>query len=85
VLKKEENSSEDANLFVGCSNEKYLCIYRGKNKEKIKKLVAEFPVTDCYVTSIAVSSKFKCIFMGTNKGKIRVSVWPLEDEAFEYE
>ena len=62
-----------------------MSIYRDKNKEKIKKLVAEFQVTDCYVTTLVVSSKLKCIFLGTNKGKIRVSVWPLDDDAFEYD
>ncbi|EAR86922.2 WD domain, G-beta repeat protein (macronuclear) [Tetrahymena thermophila SB210] len=81
VLKKEGEQSDESNLFVGCSNEKYLSIY----KERWKKIVAEFPVTDCYVTSLVVSTQLKCIFLGTNKGRVRVSVWPLDDDAMEYE
>ncbi|KRX00640.1 WD40-repeat-containing domain [Pseudocohnilembus persalinus] len=75
---------EDTSLFVGCTNEKYLVLYKNTFKQD-QDLIAEFPVTDCYVTKLIVSNTLKCIFMGTNNGKIRVSVWPLHESNLEYE
>lgn len=68
-------------MFVGCTNEKYLVLFRGDCKERI----AEFPVIDEYCTSITISNTLNCIFMGTNKGNVRVSVWPLGDKNMEYD
>jgi len=68
-------------LFVGCTNEKYLALYR----KKCKDLVANFPVTECYITCIEVSPRLGAIFLGTSKGCVRMSVWPLEEDNLQYE
>lgn len=58
-----------------------LCLY----KSYCKELVAEFPTTDCYITTLLISRKIGVIFMGTNKGSIRISLWPISDESLEWE
>jgi hypothetical protein len=76
-----DQHKEEPNIFIGCSNEKYMCIYL----KKCKELVAELPVTDCFITCMVISNILKCIFLGTNKGKVRICVWPLDETALEYE
>lgn len=71
----------DGSLFIGCSLDKYvrrflnqMCIY----KDNCKKLVAEFPVVDCHITSLCISRNLGVVFLGTNKGTVRICLWPLD-------
>lgn len=71
----------ESDLFIGCSIEKYMCLYRNNCKE----LVAEFPIIDCHVTSLCICKSLGVIFLGTNKGSVRVSLWPLDESNLQWE
>lgn len=43
---------DQQNIFIGCSDTKYMVL----RKKKISELVAEFPITDCIVTSFVFSN-----------------------------
>ena len=68
-------------MFVGTTNEKYLCLYRRHCKE----LVAEFDVQDCYITKIVISISMKVLIAGTSKGTLKIMPWPLEENNLEFE
>jgi hypothetical protein len=59
------------NLFIGASKHKYMTIYSdfGTN------LIAEFPVTDCYIVDMEVYENL--LFAATSKGTIRIYHWPI--------
>jgi hypothetical protein len=75
---KAEKSGE-CDLFVGCTTEKYMVVY----KNKCKDLVAEFPITDCHVTSLLLCSLQGILLAGTSKGTLRVYSWPMTENSFE--
>ena len=68
-------------MFIGCSIEKYMCLY----KNKCKDLVCEFPIVDCHITSLFISRTLGVLFVGTSKGDIRTYLWPLEEVNLELE
>jgi WD40 repeat protein len=70
-----------SDLFVGATSEKYLVLY----KNKCRELVAEFPVTDCTITSLLISKALKVLFAGTSSGRIRVYLWPLDESNLVWE
>lgn len=46
-------------------------------KNKCKDLVAEFPITDCHVTSLLLCPLQGILLAGTSKGTLRVYSWPM--------
>lgn len=69
----------DTNLFVGCTTEKYLTLY----KNKCKDLVAEFPISDCHITSLLICSIQGLMIAGTSRGTLRIYNWPLTENMLE--
>jgi len=63
----------ESDLFVGCTTEKYMVVY----KNKCKDLVAEFPITDCHVTSLLLCPLQSVLLAGTSKGTLRIYSWPM--------
>jgi hypothetical protein len=76
---KPSNVNTDNDLFVGCTTEKYMVIY----KNKCKELVAEFPIVDCHVTSLLLCPLQGLLLAGTSKGTLRVYSWPMTENSFE--
>lgn len=70
---EKSESKGEADLFVGCTTEKYMVVY----KNKCKDLVAEFPITDCHVTSLLLCPLQGILLAGTSKGTLRVYSWPM--------
>ena len=68
-------------LFVGATTEKYLVLY----KNRCRDLIAEFPITDCHITSLLVCPLQGVLIAGTNKGSLRVYTWPMVESALELE
>lgn len=52
-------------------------------KNKCKDLVAEFPITDCHVTSLLLCPLQGILLAGTSKGTLRVYSWPMTENSFE--
>ena len=67
------DKSIESNLFVGCTTEKYMVLY----KNKCKELIAEFPIIDCHITSLLICPIQGLMIAGTSKGTLRVYNWPL--------
>jgi len=67
-------------IFIGSTNEKYFKVCK---RQVTDELIVEFPVTDCYITTLLICKALSVIFMGTNKGSIRVSLWPICEETLE--
>lgn len=68
-----EREKAESNLFVGCTTEKYMVLY----KNKCKDLIAEFPIIDCHITSLLICPIQGLMIAGTSKGALRVYNWPL--------
>lgn len=77
---KTEKSTE-GNLFVGCTTEKYMVLY----KNKCKELIAEFPISDCHITSLLICPIQGLLIAGTSKGTLRVYNWPLTENVLKLE
>lgn len=69
------------NLFIGCTMEKYMCLY----KNNCKQLIAEFPIVDCHITALCISRLLGVVFLGTNRGTVRVCLWPLDETVLQWE
>lgn len=54
-------------------------------KNRCKDLIAEFPITDCHITSLLVCPLQGALLAGTSKGSIRVYAWPMVEESLELE
>lgn len=61
-------------MFVGCTKNKYMVLYDNLGS----KLLAEFPVIDCYVVDIELYGNL--LFVATSKGTLRVYNWPILEE-----
>lgn len=71
----------ESNIFVGCSTEKYMVLY----KNKCKDLIAEFPIVDCHITSLLLCPIQGLMIAGTSKGTLRIFNWPMLETLLEYE
>jgi hypothetical protein len=74
-----ERDKADSNLFVGCTTEKYMVLYRNKCKD----LIAEFPIVDCHIISLLICPNQGLLIAGTSKGSLRVYNWPLLERYLE--
>lgn len=75
---KVANKAE-GNLFVGCTTEKYMALY----KNKCRDLIAEFPIVNCHITSILICPIQGLMIAGTSKGTLRIYNWPLTEGMLE--
>ena len=65
------NAIQYNDLFVGCTNEKLISVY-----DKKFALIAEFEVTDCYLTKLLLHEDV--LIAGTSKGSVRI--YPIPNE-----
>ncbi len=81
IIRTPKGSDEprEEDLFIGCSEHKYMVLYQNTGKT----LLAEFPVEDCYITSICMADGW--LFASTSKNSIRVYRWPIFEEDCEME
>jgi len=73
-IEKDKTSTDDKktrSLFVGATKSKYMVFY----EEIGTKLLAEFPIVDCYIVDIEVHENL--MFAATSKGTLRVYNWPI--------
>ena len=54
-------------------------------KNRCKDLIAEFPITDCHITSLLVCPLQGALLAGTSKGTLRIYAWPMVEESLELE
>ena len=54
-------------------------------KNKCKDLIAEFPITDCHITSLLLCPIQGLMVAGTSRGTLRIYNWPLLETFLEYE
>ena len=71
IQKEIIDDKKARNLFVGATKNKYMVLYENMGT----KLLAEFPITDCYIVDIEVYSNI--MFVATSKGTLRVYNWPI--------
>lgn len=72
--KGDKNDKQvDCDLFAGATTEKYLVLY----KNRCRDLIAEFPITDCHITSLLVCPLQGALIAGTSRGSLRVYAWPM--------
>jgi hypothetical protein len=71
LIEREGEERKVRDLFVGGSRNKYMVLYENLGS----KLLAEFPIIDCYIVDIEVYENI--MFCATSKGTIRVYNWPI--------